>query len=1289
MIKTIQMQSWAACLCFILLSFGVSAGVTFDCETTQSGDWDQASTWINCNGTYPGEDDNGLQPKGAIIKDGHTVNLPLEALEIAYFTMEANTVLNIDTPTSLVWTISGREFDAELGQINMTDDTLIAAITDVMIGAIDGNAVLIVNSPGRTMFNGAVGSATPLKSVATDAAGRTELRFNYPFYLNGSQATQFNDPVRIGPSARTDMVQLGTGDIEFNSTLSSTSGSPHQITIETANSNIVFNGDVSVGILTTNGGGTTQVNANIQTARGGANTGDMTFNNTVQLLGSYTFTATGVGADISFNGNVTDDGNALTPSIMTVDSEAGISVVNAGGTFLPLDGFVASNTATLAVASVIWTTGAQSYTGPVIQTGDVIFLSLQDKATFNAGLDGGGFDTVFDFSADLILPIKGMTNINHFTTGSQGKTILRGNFNSAVNQVHNNPIELDSGAAALTAAQIEVNEDVNLGTSNTLTIDTTSDQSVVAAAISGASASLFKQGSGILTVQGDIAIDGAIIAEAGSLLLNGTVTDSVTAENNAIVGGEGSLNGGLTLTDTATLAPGNSPGILDVGSLTMGTNSALDIEIEGSVVGSQYDQLMLNESATLDGNLMLSGSYNAVFGDQFVVINNNGFAPINGTFLGLAEGAIVNNTYQITYQGGDGNDVVLLACSQDGLVTTNADSGPGSLRQIITDACDNTVVTFELTVRNITFLTPIDVVAKNIVIDGDAETFDGGNASAIFDVADDAGLSISRINMINADSGIGAIRNRGVLNLSETYFANNLSSGINGLGGGAIVNNGSMNIDKSSFFQNNSSRGGAIFNDGNGDTNITNSTFYQNGNVNTSEGGALHNRGVMTLTNVSIVDSGDGGSAAGNSIFNWNVNAVLTLNNTLIDGSGPSAECNNSNNAIVNGTHYFISDGSCGAPIDGNAGLLSWGANGGFANTILLDENSPLINVGDNATCTSDDQLGISRPQGADCDVGAIEYVDAVAPEVVLTSTEQGSFEACDNVFTPATSIQITFSEPMLNLEDVFNYELISAGSDQSFTNIVNNRGDDDDVTIPFVSVVSDNHPQTPTVTLAPSITVPEGLLRLFVLSDITDEFNNPVDDGGYSIQFRVDSGNYFKLGHFDCNAPFMQFPGWDISGAPIAIGPDVEGSNASRSVSQLIFTDNPVTLSQCVNVNTSLPLFMQFSLRHDSTEPLKRGVVDSFELEYSCQQYDEADCMGTALEILTKTSSDFSSEAQWTTVKERVGLMNPQALSFDCAMHISPNQTRQLDFFIDAARLTAEDLIFMDGFETEPKITP
>ena len=131
-----------------------------------------------------------------------------------------------------------------------------------------------------------------------------------------------------------------------------------------------------------------------------------------------------------------------------------------------------------------------------------------------------------------------------------------------------------------------------------------------------------------------------------------------------------------------TLAPGctHMDDTKHVGTLTLRTaaftfeNSA-HLEIKAG--RDAHDTLALdatliniNSNATLDILPLDSATATA----PFIILDNQGPAPINGTFFGLPEGAKVVATgdtfvkrYTLTYVGGDGNDIVLNPISDNTL----------------------------------------------------------------------------------------------------------------------------------------------------------------------------------------------------------------------------------------------------------------------------------------------------------------------------------------------------------------------------------------------------------------------------------------------------------------------------------------------------------------------------------------------------------------------------------------------------------------------------------------------
>lgn len=69
----------------------------------------------------------------------------------------------------------------------------------------------------------------------------------------------------------------------------------------------------------------------------------------------------------------------------------------------------------------------------------------------------------------------------------------------------------------------------------------------------------------------------------------------------------GALDGRLELLGSSVLAPGSSPGVLDLtGAYQQGLDAALDVELGGTVAGSGYDQVNAGGAATLGGTLALS-----------------------------------------------------------------------------------------------------------------------------------------------------------------------------------------------------------------------------------------------------------------------------------------------------------------------------------------------------------------------------------------------------------------------------------------------------------------------------------------------------------------------------------------------------------------------------------------------------------------------------------------------------------------------------------------------------------
>ncbi len=364
-------------------------------------------------------------------------------------------------------------------------------------------------------------------------------------------------------------------------------------------------------------------------------------------------------------------------------------------------------------------------------------------------------------------------------------------------------------------------------------------------------------------------------------------------------------------------------------------------------------------------------------------------------------------------------------------VTSNADSGTGSLRDAITAASAGDTIDLSGQSGTITLNSEI-AINKDLTITGPGAStlsLDGNNANRIFNISSGT-VSISDLTMQNADGdGGGAIStgssltltrvafihntaiqggavysNGGTLTVNDCWFDGNTATSSFGAEGGAIWDGGSWLTINNSTFSNNSAvasdggidtfaEGGAIW--GGPSSTITNSTFVSNsaqvtsssGGPAISEGGALwlgSGGSSTTVTNCTVINnsatvpSGSGGVGEGGGIWGWG-----TVTNTIVYGNTADNGPDVWNGALASGGHNIVGDASGGsgvAFVNGTNGdivgsdpmLNSLADNGGPTQTLSLQAGSPAINAGDDTAAPTTDQRGY--PRVGTSDIGAYEY---------------------------------------------------------------------------------------------------------------------------------------------------------------------------------------------------------------------------------------------------------------------------------------------------------------------------
>jgi len=168
-----------------------------------------------------------------------------------------------------------------------------------------------------------------------------------------------------------------------------------------------------------------------------------------------------------------------------------------------------------------------------------------------------------------------------------------------------------------------------------------------------------------------------------------------------------------------------------------------------------------------------------------------------------------------------------------------------------------------------------------------------------------------------------------------------------------------------------------------GDFTITDSTISGNTATGWHGGAIFQTDGDITITNSTITNNIAPDWAPSTFFigqFGGGFVPKLTLTNTIITGNRWYAcekLASGTVGNVVSGGHNIVQDDSCNPAasdlIGANPQLGPLADNGGPTLTHALLSGSPAIDGGDDAACSATDQRGITRPQGAHCDIGSYE----------------------------------------------------------------------------------------------------------------------------------------------------------------------------------------------------------------------------------------------------------------------------------------------------------------------------
>jgi hypothetical protein len=297
-------------------------------------------------------------------------------------------------------------------------------------------------------------------------------------------------------------------------------------------------------------------------------------------------------------------------------------------------------------------------------------------------------------------------------------------------------------------------------------------------------------------------------------------------------------------------------------------------------------------------------------------------------------------------------------------VTSQADSGIGSLREAIEEAVDGDIIRFDLeSPSSITLLETL-TVGKSLTLDGGEKryfiTINGGERTRVFSISEGATVTFKGISITggraNGSSG-GGIDNKGNLTLIRSFVAGNTANG----DGGGIYNHSSaaLTVVESNFYCNvvqseQDGRGGAIYNQG---TLKVESSLFTCNEVfgERSAGGAIYNSASGTLSVArsfvagNVTPHGDGGGIYNAGTIAAIANSTIENNVAGVEGRGGGIYNSGSITALLSDTFSrntsIVEAGGSVAP---GVGIYNIGRPIPSTNSILHDCAGVVIDNGGN-----------------------------------------------------------------------------------------------------------------------------------------------------------------------------------------------------------------------------------------------------------------------------------------------------------------------------------------------------
>ena len=397
---------------------------------------------------------------------------------------------------------------------------------------------------------------------------------------------------------------------------------------------------------------------------------------------------------------------------------------------------------------------------------------------------------------------------------------------------------------------------------------------------------------------------------------NGTNEASASTNSvNFVVGAAtASADLGVTKSSSADTLPADSDVTYTITVVNGGPDTADNVALDDSLSGTLAFVSLSSPAgwSCTTPAVGSSGAVNCTKASLTVASGAQVFSLVGHIPAGTANGTVYSHGATVstsstdpTVENNTSTSGVLVGCLTNPVVTTSADSGAGSLRRAIQDACVGGTITFDMTPGHVT--SPISLTSGALLISQDL-TIQGPGANL---------LSIQRSTAIGTPTfrifDISAVVSISGLTIANGNTPDGANGGSNpGVNGGGIYNTGTLTITNGTIIANLAGSGGS-----------------NSGSIGGpgGDGGGIYNSGTLTIANSTISgnQAGFGGSGGGSGIGG-------------IGGSGGGI----ANTGTLTVTNSTISGNHSGN--GGNSGSAGTGGKGGDGGGVLSDNPATITN---------------------------------------------------------------------------------------------------------------------------------------------------------------------------------------------------------------------------------------------------------------------------------------------------------------------------------------------------------